>query len=133
VSKGPPPVSLADVTGRPLDQVRPELRRLGLEVSVDEQFDKQVAEGVVISQRPGPGTVLKGSTVTLVVSKGPPLVQVPDVRGRSYGDAEKILADVGLKAARGFDVPGGNNSVLSQSPGPGTSARWGSTVTLYMF
>jgi serine/threonine-protein kinase len=133
VSKGPPPVTLPDVTGKSIGEVRATLRRLGLKVSVDEQFDKQTPEGTVMSQRPGPGTVLKGSTVTLVVSKGPPLVQVPDVRGKSFGEAQGILTGLGFNVAQGFDIPGGDNSVLSQTPGPGTSAPWGSTVTLYTF
>jgi serine/threonine-protein kinase len=77
--------------------------------------------------------VLKGSTVTLVASKGRPFVDVPDVRGKSFADAQTTLAAAGLVAQRGFDIPGGDTTVLNQSPGAGDSVRKGSKVTLYVF
>jgi beta-lactam-binding protein with PASTA domain len=133
VSKGPPPVSLPDVTGRPVADVTRDLTAKGLVVTVKEEFSETVANGLVISQQPRPGTVLKGSTVTLVASKGQPFVDVPDVRGKSFADAQTALAAVGLVAQRGFDIPGGDNTVLNQSPGAGDSVRKGSKVTLYLF
>jgi serine/threonine-protein kinase len=71
--------------------------------------------------------------VTLVASKGQPYVSVPDVRGKSAGDAQRELEAAGLVAGRGFDIPGGDNTVISQSPAGGSSVRKGSTVTLYFF
>ena len=133
VSKGPPPVALPDVTGRSVSDVRRDLTAKGLVVTVREEFSETVPDGMVISQRPGPGTVLKGSTVTLVASKGQPFVTVPDVRGKSAGDAQRQLEAAGLVAGRGFDIPGGDNTVISQTPAAGSSVRKGSTVTLYFF
>jgi serine/threonine-protein kinase len=126
-------VSLPDVTGRPVADVTRELTAKGLVVTVKEEFSETVANGLVISQQPRPVTVLKGSTVTLVASKGRPFVDVPDVRGKSFADAQTALAAVGLVAQRGFDIPGGDNTVLNQSPGAGDSVRKGSKVTLYLF
>jgi serine/threonine-protein kinase len=133
VSKGPPPVILPDVVGKPVSGVRRDLTAKGLDVQVREEFSETVPEGTVISQRPGPGTVLKGSTVTLVASKGRPFVTVPDLRGKSPADAQAALEALGLVAGSGFDIPGGNNTVISQTPAAGTSVRKGSTVTLYFF
>jgi beta-lactam-binding protein with PASTA domain len=133
VSKGPPPVTLPDLKGKPVSDVRRDLTAKGLVVNVREEFSETVADGLVISQQPGPGTVLKGSTVTLVASKGQPYVSVPDVRGKSAGDAQRELEAAGLVAGRGFDIPGGDNTVISQSPAGGSSVRKGSTVTLYFF
>ncbi|MDP9420293.1 MAG: PASTA domain-containing protein, partial [Actinomycetota bacterium] len=80
-----------------------ELRRvqaendLSWEVVVDESFSEAVAEGLVISQTPTPGTVLEdGMTVTLVVSKGLPFVAVPDLSELSVEEAEATLAKAGL-------------------------------------
>jgi beta-lactam-binding protein with PASTA domain len=133
VSKGPPPVTLPDVTGEPVADVRRDLAAKGLVVAVREEFSETVAEGLVISQRPGAGTVLKGSTVTLVASKGQPYVVVPNVGRMTADEAQRALEAAGLVASRGFDVPGGNNTVLSQSPAAGSNVRKGSTVTLYFF
>ncbi len=70
---------------------------LSWEVVVDESFSDAVAEGLVISQTPTPGTVLEdGMTVTLVVSKGLPFVAVPDLSEHSVEEAEATLAEVGL-------------------------------------
>lgn len=61
------------------------------------QFSEIVAEGHVISQDPEPGTVLEdGKTVTLVVSRGLPFVEVPGLEGASLEDAESTLVDAGL-------------------------------------
>jgi serine/threonine-protein kinase len=133
VSKGPPPVTLPDVVGKPVSAVRRDLTAKGLDVQVREEFSETVPDGTVISQRPGPGSVLRGSTVTLVASKGKPFVTVPDVRGKSPAEAQAALEALGLVAGSGFDIPGGNNTVISQTPGAGSSVRKGSTVTLYFF
>jgi serine/threonine-protein kinase len=77
--------------------------------------------------------VLKGSTVTLVASKGRPFVTVPGVTGRSYDEAKRELEAAGLVASRAIDIPGGNNRVINQTPSAGSKIRKGSTVTLYVF
>jgi membrane peptidoglycan carboxypeptidase len=52
------------------------LTNLGLAVTVVEASDSSVAKGYVISVSPGAGTqVAVGSTVTITVSTGPPVVQ----------------------------------------------------------
>ncbi len=80
---------------------------------------------------PGPGTVHRGDTVSLVVSKGPPLVTVPDVTGKSVAQARKILKDAGFQVQVTHVFPwviGGN--VVAQSPNGTSKAPLGSTVTI---
>ena len=51
----------------------------GLEVEILREFNDVVAEGTVIRQDPAPGTeVPRGSTATIVVSRGPEEVEEPD-------------------------------------------------------
>jgi beta-lactam-binding protein with PASTA domain len=133
VSKGPPPVSLPDVVGKPRAEVVPALERLGLKVTVTERHDDEIAEGLVISQRPGTRRVLKGSTVTLVVSLGRPFVTLPDVDGKPFEEAKRQLEALELVVRRGVDIPGGSENVLSQSPSAGSKVREGSTVVLHTF
>ena len=54
--------------------------------------------GEVISQNPGGGSkVARGSTIALVVSKGFPMVPIPDVRNQSVTDAVSALTAAGLE------------------------------------
>ena len=98
VSKGLPPVDVPDVRGQQLADATTALEAAGLRAAVgDQAFSDTVPKGSVIDQSPRGGTLTKGSTVTLTVSKGPDLVTVPDLRGRSVEDAQRTLQDLGLK------------------------------------
>ena len=54
-------------------------------------------KGSVISQSPRDGTLFKGDTVTLVLSKGPVLVDVPNVVGQQVDQARQALEAIGFK------------------------------------
>ena len=57
-----------------------------------------MAQGDVVSMAPKPGvTVPKGSQVSMVVSKGPPPVVVPDLYTMSEADAKAALKGLGFK------------------------------------
>jgi beta-lactam-binding protein with PASTA domain len=132
LSKGPEPVAVPDETGKKRDDAVRALRGAGLQVTVTEAFSDTVDKGLVISQAPRTGTVVKGSTVSLVVSKGPDIVEVPDVRGDSPGDADRKLAAAGLTPKR-FDIPGGTGSLVATTdPGHGKKVKRGTTVTYYV-
>jgi beta-lactam-binding protein with PASTA domain len=133
VSKGPAPVDITDWTGQPIEQATQALTDAGLKVKPVEQFNEKVDEDLVISQRPGAGTVHRGDTITLVVSKGPPLVDVPDVTGKSVNEARKILKDAGFKVKVDNFMGGFFGKVRFQSPDGGKQAPKGSTVTLTIF
>jgi serine/threonine-protein kinase len=131
LSKGPAPVTLADWTGKPADAATQQLGSDGLKVKTTSAYSTTVAQGDVVSQRPGPGTVHRGDTVSLVVSKGPPLVSVPDVTGKSVEQARKILKSAGFQVQVTHVFPwviGGN--VVAQSPNGTSKAPMGSTVTI---
>ncbi len=75
----------------------------------------------------------KGSTVTLFVSKGPKESAVPDVTSFTRGDAIATLRNSGFKVEvqiTDTQDPAYDNAVMSQSPGPGESAKPGTTVTI---
>ena len=88
--------------------------------------------GIVIGQKPKPGaTVPQGTPVTLVVSKGPPGVKMPDVVGLAAADATRALQarklTVTLKQVASQEAPG---TVIAQDPKPGKRAKPGTTVVL---
>ena len=86
----------------------------------------------MISMDPPAGTTLHtGDTVSLVVSKGPELVEVPSVRGQGVDDATAKLEDVGFEVeTRNADGSLGLGFVWSQSPAGGAKVAPGSTITL---
>ncbi|WP_053653825.1 Stk1 family PASTA domain-containing Ser/Thr kinase [Streptomyces sp. MMG1121] len=134
VSLGPETVNVPDVTGRPLAEARTRLKADGLEPGmVTREFSDGVPEGSVIGTTPQAGTKRHaGSAIALTVSKGSP-VDVPDVTGDDPADARQTLTDAGLKVVIAPDRVNSEydkGKVAQQSPGDGSQAAKGDTVTL---
>jgi eukaryotic-like serine/threonine-protein kinase len=132
VSRGPTPVAIPDLTGMSDGQAGDALKNVGLAVApVTEAFDENVPAHFVISWDPKGTQLPKGSSVSLVVSKGPAPRQVPPITG-SFADAKAALANVQLKAKEAdvFNdtVPAGQ--VVSTQPAAGANVARGSTVTV---
>ncbi len=132
LSKGRP-VEVPDVAGEDLQDARAELTEAGLTVEVaPEQVTSEYDKGQVARQTPAPGSrAAEGDTVTLTVSKGPEMVEVPDVVGESVADARRTLekAGFGVKEDRGLLGLFGDR-VREQSVSGGDTAPKGSTITL---
>ncbi len=81
VSKGLPPVTVPDLVGDTTESAQDQLAKRSLKYKESsEEYDNKIPAGAVISQDPVSGaSVPQGSTVSVVVSLGPPLVEVPDV------------------------------------------------------
>jgi len=128
LSSGPPAVAVPSVTGQSVDDAQAAIRQAGLRPQVTEQSSADVDAGQVISQTPAGGKADRGSTVQLVVSTGPAIVEVPDVRGLSIDDARQKLQDAGFRVrVRSLRI----GNVIAQSPGGGSERKQGSTVTIY--
>lgn len=98
VSKGPEPRTLPDLRGQLLADAERALRDLRLEVRRDvDQFFPDVPVGAIGSQTPAAGTqVPRDSEVVIVVSKGPDLIPIPDVRRLNFEQVKKKLTDAGF-------------------------------------
>ncbi|MYU21528.1 Stk1 family PASTA domain-containing Ser/Thr kinase [Streptomyces sp. SID8352] len=132
VSKGRA-VEVPDVTGDSLDDAREELADAGLKVEVAPgRVTSEYEEGEVARQSPeGGGEAAEGDTVTLTVSKGPELVEVPDVVGDSVDDATRALRDAGFEVREERGLLGlFGDTVKKQSVEGGDTAPRGSTVTI---
>ncbi|MFJ4341442.1 Stk1 family PASTA domain-containing Ser/Thr kinase [Streptomyces sp. NPDC088915] len=131
VSKGAP-VDVPDVTGETVADATAALREAGLTVRVaPERVDSPEDAGSVAAQSlPEGSRAAEGDTVTLTVSKGPALVEVPDVTGETTEDARTALEDAGFEVKLKKSFPYLGDTVASQSVEGGSTAPEGSTITL---
>ena len=137
-SLGPVP----DVTGDKLEDATATLKEVGLDVDSTEEYSGSVDKGRVIrmNDREGGGSWRPGETVTLVVSKGPELFEVPSVVGMTRDKAKQALSDAGFTYTySGFwdAVVNALTEVTQQKPissatcnADGTSCAKGSTIEL---
>lgn len=131
VSKGREPVKIVSYVGKPAKAASQALTKLGFKVTTTQDFSSTVPAGRVISQTPSSGTGFKNDTITLVVSKGVEMIEVPQLRREDVDDATAKLQALGFKVVvqrsglyLGYDVVAGSD------PDAGTLAPRGSTVTL---
>jgi serine/threonine-protein kinase len=121
----------ADIIGADAATAQSELQNLGLKVQVQQQAS-DVPQGKVVNSAPKPGTTVKTqSTVTLLVSSGPQMIQLPDVRGQDVNQATATLTQAGFHVTT---TPQASDTipvdqVIDQNPGAGQVPK-GSTVTL---
>jgi serine/threonine-protein kinase len=130
VSQGHAPVKVPDVTGKSFDDANAALTGAGFTVKRTDDFSDEVASGTVIETTPAGGPEAAfGSEVSVVVSKGPELVAVRDVRGMKLDDAASALEAAGLQVGvNGPYRPG--KKVQTQTPGPGEQVKKGTTVSV---
>jgi len=130
LSAGPEPRVLPQLVGRTRAEAEAQLLALGLVAVVTDAFSDTVAEGLVVSSEPpAEATVERGTEVAVVISKGLPFVQVPDVVGMSAADAADALATAGLVVTDTNGPP--NKDVLATDPPAGESVRQGTGVVIF--
>lgn len=115
-------------------QARIAIENTGLTMgNVTEQLADQ-PRGLVISSSPAAGTKVElPGTVDIVLSKGPATVQVPDLYGRSAGEARSMIEQLGLRVAgisRDTSSLQPENTVIRQLPAAGQTVSAGGPVSL---
>ena len=129
ISQGPEQVELTNFQGKTSDQAQSELTAAGLIASSKYEYSDTIPIGTVISQTPSDvSTVGKGEKITLIISKGPSKIFIPNVYSLSKLAATKILEDLGFKVE--FKYIAKKKSVTNISPKSGTAVSPGSTVTI---
>ncbi|MFF4032267.1 Stk1 family PASTA domain-containing Ser/Thr kinase [Streptomyces sviceus] len=132
VSKGAP-VDVPDVTGEDLADAKADLAEAGLKVEVaTARVNSEYDAGQVAKQTPtADSQAAEGDTVTLTVSKGPVMIEVPDVTGDSVDDAKAELEDAGFQVDEDRGLLGlFGDTVKKQSVDGGDTAPKGSTITI---
>ena len=130
ISLGVEQVSFADYKGKSGEQALNELSDAGFDVKTKYVYSEDLPIGAVISQTPGAGQIDKGSTITLLVSKGSEFVFVPNVFSVSEAKAVAALKDLDLKPTVKKVGNKKTKVVTNVSPKVGTKVKRGSTVTI---
>ncbi|MFM7617416.1 MAG: Stk1 family PASTA domain-containing Ser/Thr kinase [Actinomycetes bacterium] len=133
VSTGKPKVTVPNVANLTLNDALVQLQGVGLIPQTTRQPSATVPIDSVVSSDPPGGTIVpKGTVVKLVISSGPAPTPIPNVVGLTPAVATSTLEAAGFSVlvqnTASLDAQSGK--VVSQSPGAGTAAATGTTVTI---
>jgi eukaryotic-like serine/threonine-protein kinase len=127
--------TVPDVAGQSGEIAEQALSKADLQTEIKNEWNNTVASGEVIRTEPAKGAeLIRGDTVVVVVSNGPP--RVPDVGpGTTVEDAKEQIRNAGLQPGvddgnQEFsdDVPKGK--VVRLDPGGGTTMQIGERVEI---
>ncbi len=127
-SKGPEPKELPSFLDKVYDEYQKLLEGLGVKAKKEEAFSDKVGAGKVIATNPAT-PVAPGSEVTVIVSKGPEQVAVPNLTGLSEDEASAKLEAAGLRLGDRFGPP--KRAIFASSPSAGAKVDKGATVDVY--
>ncbi|HJU75902.1 MAG TPA: PASTA domain-containing protein [Gemmatimonadaceae bacterium] len=135
VSAGPRQIRIPTVAGLTLEDARKVLSDSGLSAGGVQNEGSTAPRGEVLRTKPDAGRFVgEGAAVELIVSTGPPDLTMPDVIGRSPGDAVAVLNQLGISRVR---VQGNDSTtaglemvVVSQQPAAGSGIRTTDRIVL---
>ena len=130
-----PEVEVPNVVGRSLQEAEALLRAANLSYTImDGEWNSLVPANEVIRQLPEGGAVVRsGRVVQIVPSRGPELLRVPDIGGKTLLEAEIILIQEGfvrgqLTTRSSETIPA--EHVIEQNPRPGFPAERGQEIDI---
>lgn len=133
VSRGPPFVTVPRLDGMSRTDAIAALQARGLVPDERGRRDESVPKGIVLETVGADTSVRKGSTVTFVVSEGPPLRTIPAaIVGKTFEAARSELEALGLEVAKAEDYtddvdPG---EVFATDPPAGRAVEKGTTIVV---
>jgi serine/threonine protein kinase/beta-lactam-binding protein with PASTA domain len=133
--------AIPDVTGVSVDDARRALQQVGLTgiVGGDGEFSDTIEEGFVVRILDRDAQIVSpGDTVTLLVSRGPELVAIPNVIDDTISSAKKTLENLGFRVEVRSEIPEEDWSkafarVTSVDPSVGQEVPAGSLIVLRSF
>lgn len=133
LSSGPAQVEVPALIGLDQEDAVAALQKLGLRVGqIDEEFSSSVERDLVLDQDPEPGeNVDPRSRVSIIVSMGEELIEIPDVIGETFSKASSELTEAGFRVTKQSEFDEAEKEqVINQSPEGGEKAKTDSTVRL---
>lgn len=133
ISSGAPKVLVPNVINLAVADAEKALQEKGFQIE-KKTVESQRPAGTVIEQNPKSGEAEKGSTISLTVAKEISKVTVPDLTGKSQGEASKALQALKLKlgSVTEVDAPPGTapKTVVGQDPGINSPVDVGTVVNI---
>jgi beta-lactam-binding protein with PASTA domain len=136
VSTGAEEFELPEFSGQEDNEVFAELARLDLTWDTVTEDSNDFDEGIVIRTQPAAAELVRaGDTITVVVSSGASRVEVPDLFGLTFDQAQQSLADEGLEIGNNPNITSTDNPdldgrIINQTPPSGAEVEMGSRVTV---
>jgi beta-lactam-binding protein with PASTA domain len=128
-------ITCPDIVGKELSDARrlAEVKDLSVVVSRYEKR-KDIAYNYIISQRPEPNmAVRKGRILSVVVSEGPLLVNIPLLTNHTLTYAEAVLREHYIRVKQVITVPSGTaGTIVAQSPNTGRNIVDEEGMTLFL-
>ncbi len=133
-----PDVKIPDVSNKTVVKAEEMLQDAGFEVATKtkEEYDDKIEEGKVIKTDPQAGrSVKKGTTITLIVSKGTNMYEIEDYTGRNVYEVKGVLEAQEINVIiETKEVTEENNykenTIIEQSVEAGKKLKKGETITL---
>ncbi|MBN2280554.1 MAG: PASTA domain-containing protein [Candidatus Marinimicrobia bacterium] len=130
-------ITLQDVRNISLSRAQGKLAEMELDaVVLDSVSAPDLPPYTVIEQQPLPGNLVKkGRAIFLTISKGKEYVQMPNLIGKAYTEANLILDQLNLKVKTteykyDFDKPSG--VICGQSISPGIAVAKHSSLSIWI-
>ncbi|GAA1472545.1 Stk1 family PASTA domain-containing Ser/Thr kinase [Corynebacterium felinum] len=128
-------IELPDYAGYTREAAASDLAAKGLQVQISEEANPTVERGDVIRTNPAAGSSIQsGTTVTLFVSSGKEVTEVPDLTGKSTAEANNILNAAGLELDSVVREDSSDKveegKIMEQTPSAGSQVSKGSKVTI---
>ncbi len=134
-----PEITVPDLVGKMIDDVKNNERYKDFELIEGETKESDVyVEGTILEQSPESGALVKeGASITVTVSSGSTVIQMPDLVGKSWRQAQedlkKALEGSIIYSIETFYLVSENaaeGSVISTEPESGARLRTGANITV---
>lgn len=133
ISSGAGDIDIPNVAGYKSSEATQILVDAGFKVSTDYEYSDSVQADYVIRTEPGSDTkAKKGDTITIILSRGVEMVQVPNVVGKTEAEAKTELeaAELGVNVTSAHSDSVEAGKVISQNPVEKNFVDVGTTITI---
>ena len=127
-------IEVPNLVGKTEDEAVESVKNSGIGIRyVGEEPSDEYEKGIICYQETEAGTeVAENSTINYKLSSGSAMLNVPNVTGKTQGEAEAMLTEMGfavnISKSYSYDYPAGQ--IMSQNPTANTQAKAGDTINL---